>query len=359
MRLLKTAAAAMIAALILAAPAQAARIKDIVSVSGMRQNQLIGYGLMVGLKNTGDKASKSPFTAQTLIAMLKRLGTTVDVTQLSGPQVGTSQTRYLRDLKTENAAAVMVTASLPPFAKPGQKLDISVSSLGDAKSLEGGTLLLTPLKAANGETYAVAQGTLAVTRKPSKKTDRAEAIPTQGIIPNGAIVEKEVPTEFASKSQFTLLLDKPDFATASAIVAAVNQKFGDNAARGLDAGTVELNVPAEQAASPFGFISEVEQIAVKSDMPAKVVLDEKSGTVIIGDHVEVNNVAISFADITLRIRKDQLPAGKEPVSVIRSNANINELIAALNAMGVSPQDLVAIFRALHASGALNAELEVL
>ncbi|MBI5637391.1 MAG: flagellar basal body P-ring protein FlgI [Nitrospinae bacterium] len=354
----------VMAVVLLAFPAAAgaSRIKDISNIQGMRQNQLIGYGLMVGLKNSGDRTSKTPFTAQTLVAMLKRLGTTVDIRQLTGPQIGVSQTRFLRDVKVENVAAVMVTATLSPFSKPGTKLDVSVSSLGDAKSLEGGTLLMTPLKAPNGEVYAVAQGALAVTRKNGKKGSNVEVVPTTGTIPDGAIVEKEVPNDFAQKSQFNILLSKPDFATASSMVAAVNGKYGKDTARGLDAGTVEVQVPAKFAANPFGFMSEVEVLNVTSDMPARVVLDEKSGTVVIGDNVEIHDVAISFADITLQVRNGAnapAQAPKEKITMLKKNTSITDLVAALNALGVSPQDLVAIFRSLHASGALNAEMEVL
>ncbi len=359
MKMMKLIGMAALAALLaVPAAAHAARIKDVSSIQGMRQNQLIGYGLMVGLKNSGDRTSKTPFTAQTLVAMLKRLGTTIDIRQLTGPQIGVSQTRFLRDVKVENVAAVMVTATLPPFAKPGTKLDVSVSSLGDAKSLEGGTLLMTPLKAPNGDVFAVAQGTLAVTRKPGKKA-HVEAIPTTGTIPSGAIVEKEIANDFAAKSQFNILLDKPDFATASSMVAAINGKYGNNAARGLDAGTVEVQIPASFAANPFGFMSEVEVLNVTTDMPARVVLDEKSGTVVIGDNVEIHDVAISFADITLQVRRPVLPPPGEQLNIIKKTTSINELVAALNSLGVSPQDLVAIFRSLHASGALNAELEVM
>ncbi len=371
MNMIKLISAALVTALLaFPAAAGASRIKDISNIQGMRQNQLIGYGLMVGLKNSGDHTSKTPFTAQTLIAMLKRLGTTVDIRQLTGPQIGVSQTRFLRDVKVENVAAVMVTASLPPFAKPGTKLDVSVSSLGDAKSLEGGTLLMTPLKAPNGEVYAVAQGLLAITRKPGKKNNM-DIVPTTGIIADGGIVEKEVPNDFAQKSQFNILLSKPDFATASSVVASVNSKYGKNTARGLDAGTVEVQVPPMFAANPFAFMSEIEVLNVTSDMPARVVLDEKSGTVVIGDNVEIHDVAISFADITLQVHRVadvMAPAAETPpppqgqkgtITMLKKNTSINELVAALNALGVSPQDLVAIFRSLHASGALNAELEIL
>jgi flagellar P-ring protein precursor FlgI len=355
--------AILTAAVLFPYQAGAARIKDVASVAGMRQNQLLGYGLMVGLKNTGDRSYKTPFTAQTLIAMLKRLGTTVDISQLYSTETGVSQTRFLQDVRMENVAAVMVTANLPAFSKPGQKIDVSVASLGDARSLEGGTLLITPLKAANGDTYAVAQGTFPMLRKTDKKRDVFEQIATQGIITGGAMVEKEVPNEFASKTKFNLQLEKPDFTTVSYIVTEVNKKYGDGTARGLDGGSVEVNLPASFATNSFGFISELESLDVKSDMPAKVVLDERSGTIIIGEHVEVGNVAISIADMTVRIKKDkdapEVLATKEKLNLMKTNTNINELVNALNALGVSPGDLVAIFKALHASGALNAELEIL
>jgi flagellar P-ring protein precursor FlgI len=327
----------------------------------MRQNQLIGYGLMVGLKNSGDRSYKTPFTAQSLVAMLKKLGTTVDITQLYTQSTGSSQTRYLSDVRVENVAAVMVTANLPPFAKPGMKIDVSVSSLGDARSLEGGTLLITPLKAANGDTYAVAQGTFPLMHKKDKK-QAFEAIATQGIITSGAIVEREIPNEFATKTKFNILLDKPDFTTMTTVVAELNNRYGEGTAKGLDGGTVEINVPANFAANSLGFLSEVESVNVKSDMPAKVVLDERSGTVIIGEHVEVGNVAISIADMTVKITKKDQPvvtATKEKLNIIKENGTINELVNALNALGVSPSDLVAIFKALHSAGALNAELEIL
>ncbi|MBI3794560.1 MAG: flagellar basal body P-ring protein FlgI [Nitrospinae bacterium] len=355
---------AVLAVAAFASSANASRIKDMATVQGMRTNQLMGYGLMVGLKNTGDRSYKTPFTAQTLVAMLKRLGTTVDVTQLYSADAGSSQTRYLRDVMVENVAAVMVTADLPPFAKPGQKMDISVSSLGDARSLEGGTLLITPLKGANGETYAVAQGTFPLMRKANKKKEVFEQIATQGIITGGAIVEKEVPNEFAAKTKFTLLLDKPDFTSVTRLVAQVNKKFGEGVARGLDAGAVEVNLPPKYEADSFGFVSELESVDVKTDMVAKVVLDERSGTVIVGEHVEIGNVAISIADMTVKVKREKdnveppTPT-KEKLNIIKENSNISELVNALNALGVSPGDMVAIFKALHSSGALNAELEIL
>jgi len=360
-RLLTAAAVMLIAA---GAPAEAARVKDITTVRGIRANHLIGYGLMVGLKNSGDRSYKSPFTAQTLISMLKRLGTTIDIRQLTGQNIGVSETRHLRDVRIENVAAVMVTATLPPFATPGQKVDVSVASLGDARSLEGGTLLLTPLKAANGEVFAVAQGTFAVKAGKRNRRTRNESVPTSGKIPYGGLVEKAVNVDFSGKSNFELQLNSPDFTTANAIVTALNEKFGDRTAKGKDAGTIELTLPRSFRGNPFGFISEMESVGVKKDSIAKVVLDESTGTVVIGEFVEVNNAAISIGDITLEIRRralttDTTPAQKEKLNVVSKNTDIKELVDALNAIGVSPHDLVAIFRSLRAAGALNAKLEIL
>ncbi len=342
--------------------ASSARIKDIAGFSGMRENQLLGYGLMVGLENTGDKSAKSPFTVQTLVSMLKRLGTTIDVRQLTGRNIGTSDTRSLRDLKVENLAAVMVTASLPPFARPGQVIDISVSSMGDAKSLAGGTLLMTPLRAANGEVYALAQGTLK--KDPAGEGKKGRGKMTSGKIPNAAIIEKGINLDFNRKVRFELLLNKPDFTTANSVVDVINAKFGENTATGLDATAIELAVPPDFKGTSFSFISQVESLEVERDTRAKVVLDRMSGTVVVGEHVEINNVAISFADINVQIKKGSTqqslsPAQKENANESKSKANINELVSALNALGVSPRDLLAIFRSLRASGALSAELEIL
>ena len=360
-RLLALTAGLLIAA---GAAAEAARVKDITTLKGIRSNHLIGYGLMVGLKNSGDRSYKSPFTAQTLVSMLKRLGTTIDIRQLTGQNIGVSDTRNLRDVRVENVAAVMVTAMLPPFASPGQKIDISVASLGDARSLEGGTLLLTPLKGANGEVYAVAQGVLTPKARQRKRRGRAQSVPTSGKIPNGGLIEKSVNVEFSNKAKFELLLNSPDFTTANSIVTAVNEKFGDRTAKGKNSGTIELTLPRSFRGNPFGFISEVESIGVKKDSIAKVVLDESSGTVVIGEFVEVNNAAISIGDITLEIRRRVLAAGttavqKEKLNVVSQNTEIKELVDGLNAICLSPQDLVAIFRSLRAAGALNAKLEIL
>jgi len=350
--------------MVVSTTAESARIKDISSVGGMRENQLIGYGLMVGLKNSGDRSTKTPFTIQTLLSMLKRLGTTVDLRQITGQGLGVSDTRRLRDIRVENIAAVMVTARLLPFAKPGQKLDVRVSSLGDARSLEGGTLLLTPLKAANGEVYAVAQGVMPINLKPEKRKRQDASIPTSGFIPNGGLVEKAVNVNFASKSRFQILLNSPDFTTANAMVKTINQTFGEKTSKGLDAGTVEMELPEAFKGNPFGFLSEVEVLEVHKDTVAKVVLDERTGTVIIGENVKINNVAISFGEMTVEVRSPfQSPlrpvSDKEKLNLVAQNSDISSLVQALNALGVSPGDLVAIFKSLRASGSLNAELEIL
>lgn len=352
---------AILTVLVFSTTADAARVKDISTLSGMRSNQLIGYGLVVGLKNTGDRSYNSPFTIQTLLSMLKRLGTTVDIRQLTGRNIGVSETRYLRDVRVENIAAVMVTANLPPFAKPGHKIDISVSSLGDARSLKDGTLLMTPLKAADGKVYAVAQGTLPATGDSKRRGGRARNSANVGVIPNGGLVEKGVDSNFASKKKFRFLLKSPDFTTAKTVVVAINRSFGENTAKGIDAGTIEILLPGKYSGDPLGFISEVELLEVQKDSIAKVVLDEKTGTVVIGEFVEVNNVAVSIGDITLQVRRRSapLPAGKEKLNVVAKNADIKELVTALNALGISPRDMAAIFRSLRAAGALNADLEIL
>jgi len=354
----------LVMAIIIALPSETigARIKDITTIGGMRDNQLIGYGLMVGLKNSGDSSHKTPFTIQTLLSMLKRLGTTVDIRQITGGNVGVSDTRQLSDVRVENVAAVMVTATLPPFAKPGSKIDVRVSSLGDAKSLEGGILLLTPLKGADGNVYAVAQGEMENTHNSKSKSGRRNKSVTNGILQNAGVVEKEVVIDFASKTSFQVLLNKPDFTTANSMVTAVNTRFGEGSAKGLDGGTIEVVLSDEFKGNPFGFISAVESLEVEKDTVAKVILNEKTGTVVIGQNVQINNVAISFGETTVEIKNPYYtppPSIKEKLNVVQKNTDIKELVSALNALGVSPRDLVSIFKSLRAAGALNAELEII
>lgn len=362
-----------------------ARVKDIATVGGVRDNQLIGFGLVVGLKNSGDRSRKSPFTAQTLIAMLERLGTTIDVRQLADPRIGTNDVRNLRDLRIENVAAAMVTADLPPFARTGSRIDVVVSSLGDAKSLQGGTLLLSPLKAANGEVYATAQGPISVGGaylEGTRGTTVQKNHPTVARIVGGALVEKEVPLEFEKKKDIDLLLHQPDFTTNNRMVTAINARFGENTAAAKDSGTIKLKVPPDFQNKIVEFVASVEALDVQIDGPAKVILDERTGTIVIGENVQLSPVAVSHGELMVRIEEKPEVSQPEPLSQgetvktaqvttrvqekpgtglfeIKKTATISELVRALNAVGVSPRDLIAIFQSLKAAGALQAELEII
>ena len=365
----------------------ASRLKDISSVKGVRQNQLIGYGLVVGLKNSGDKSYKTPFTIQTLLSMLERLGTTVDVRKLVDPRLGVSDVRQLRDVRVENVAAVMVTAKLPPFARQGSLIDVVVSSLGDARSLKGGTLLLTPLKAANGEIYAVAQGPVSVGGGFSERGRAASVTmshPTVARVAAGAVVEKEVEFDFSKLDKLVLAMNNPDFTTTQRAVEAINTAAGPETARAEDAGTIEISIPADYADRKVEFVSLIEGLEVETDTEAKVVLDERTGTIIIGENVRISKVAISHGNLTIRIEEkgavsqpaplsagetvvvpqtllsvEELGGKSDRLMVVDSGVNIGSMVKALNAMGVTPRDLISIFQTLRAAGALNARLEII
>jgi flagellar P-ring protein precursor FlgI len=349
----------------------AIRIKDIANIGGIRDNQLIGYGLVVGLKNTGDNSYRSQFTIQTLLSMLEKLGTTVDV-------------RQLLDVRIENIAAVMVTANLPPFAKTGGRMDVTVSSLGDARSLEGGTLLMTPLKAPNGEIYAVAQGAVSIGgafRAEAEKASVQKNHTTVGKITGGAIVERDVPFDFNKKDSLNLVLYRPDFTTALNITKAVNVSLGEAVAFPLDSGTISMKIPEKFSGRLVEMMAQVESLDVSVDNRAKVVLDERTGTVAIGENVKLSSAAISHGELIVEI-KEQMQVIQPPplafgqpmaapestitvkekgdrVLLVPTAANIGDLVKALNAVGVSPRDLIAIFQSLKAVGALQAELEIL
>ncbi|MBF0170572.1 MAG: flagellar basal body P-ring protein FlgI [Nitrospinae bacterium] len=371
------------ALLLTALPAQAERLKDIASLKGVRGNQLIGYGLVVGLKGSGDKSYKSPFTIQTLLSMLERLGTTIDVQKLVDPRLGVSDVRQLRDVRVENVAAVMVTASLPPFAQVGSAIDITVSSLGDARSLAGGTLLLTPLKAANGDIFAVAQGSVSVGGScdgcPNSKL-LTTGHPTVARIAGGALVEREVGFDFASLNEFSFSMSNPDFTTTQRAVQAINARLGAPMARAKDSGTVVVGVPAEYANDKVRFIAELESIDIAPDSMAKVVLDERTGTIVIGQNVKIDRVAISHGNLTIRVGDQGSPSGggspmivpstilsmeeiptgnSDRVMELNAGASISDMVKALNAMGIAPRDLISIFQTLKTSGALQAQLEII
>lgn len=350
-------------------PAQAAsRIKDLVSVEGVRENQLVGYGLVVGLDGTGDSLRNAPFTEQSIIAMLERLG------------VNTRGRRML----PENVAAVIVTASLPPFARPGSRLDINVSSLGDAENLRGGTLIVTPLKGADGEVYAVAQGSVQVSgfSAGGDATNVTQGVPTAGRIPNGGIVEKEVNYTMLTKKEIRLSLRNPDFTTARRIVQAINDGMGTQTAMALDPSTVLVIKPANYDSNMVNLITDLEQLYVQPDQQAKVVVDERSGIIVIGKEVRVSEVAIAQGNLTIRVT--ETPQVSQPAAfgegetvvvprtgieiddgqgkkfaLLKPGVNLQELVDGLNALGIGPRDMIAILQALKVSGALHAEIEVM
>lgn len=371
MKIIKILIIALTLTLTLTLTSHAIRIKDIANIGGIRDNQLIGYGLVVGLKNTGDNSYNSRFTTQTLLSMLEKLGTTVDV-------------RQLLDVRIENIAAVMVTANLTPFAKIGGRLDVTVSSLGDARSLEGGTLLMTPLKAPNGEIYAVAQGAVSVGGAFRAEAERASVQKnhtTVGKITGGAIVERDVPFDFNKKDSLNLVLYRPDFTTALNVTKAVNASLGEAMAFPLDSGTINIKIPDKLKGRLVEMMAQIESLDVSVDNRAKVVLDERTGTVAIGENVKISSAAISHGELIVEI-KEQLKVIQPPpltvgqpmaapestitvrekgerVLLVPTAANIGDLVKALNAVGVSPRDLIAIFQSLKAVGALQAELEIL
>ncbi|MGE3973387.1 MAG: flagellar basal body P-ring protein FlgI [Bdellovibrionales bacterium] len=321
--------------------AQAARIKDIANVRGVRENQLIGYGLVVGLKGTGD--GKAEFTNKSFSRMLDAVGIKLEGT----------------DVASKNVAAVLVTASLPPFARSGNKLDIAVHSIGEASSLEGGTLIQTPLKAANQQVYAVAQGNILI----GGGEGQAKAHTTAGRIPNGAIIEKDLDVDFASQKMFRLTLHSPDFTTSARVAKMINTDLGGKYAVAKDSGTVDVVVPFSYEGNAVELMATIETLNVVPDKRAKVVVNEKTGTVVIGDGVKVSKVAISHGNLTVKVGGPDGNKSKDQkgdrIAIVEGEASIGELVRAMNALGVSPKDLITILQNIKASGALQGELEIL
>ena len=350
-----------------AVPAAAqVRIKDIADVEGVRDNQLVGYGLVVGLNGTGDRLRSAVFTRQSLIGVLERLG------------VNTRDQE--RQLDTRNVAAVMVTANLPAFARPGSRIDIAVSTLGDATNITGGTLLVTPLLGADGEVYAVAQGAIATGAIAARGAGASvtRGVPTAGRIANGAVVEREVDFAFAQGDRIRLSLRNPDLTTARRIAEAVNRFARVQVAAATDPRTVVLQIAGRE---PVGFLAEVEQLRVQPDQVARVVIEEASGTIVMGANVRVSTVAIAQGNLTIRIT--ETPQVSQPnalgqgqtVVVPRTNIEVDEqnerrlgilpgavtleeLVRGLNSLGVGPRDLITILQTIKAAGSLQAELEV-
>jgi flagellar P-ring protein precursor FlgI len=350
-------------------PARAlSRVKDLASVEGVRQNQLVGYGIVVGLNGTGDTLNNIPFTKQSLQAMLERLGV---------------NTRGAT-MRTQNLAAVMVTASLPPFATQGNRIDITVSSLGDAKSLQGGTLLVTPLLGADGEVYALAQGSVAIAGF-SAEGDAAKitrGVPTNGRVPNGAMIEREMAFKMNDMRSLRLSLRNPDFTTSKRIAAAINDFMGADTAEPTDPATVTLQIPARYSGNMIRLVTEVEQLKVEPDQTARVIVDERSGIIVMGRDVRVSTVAIAQGNLTVTITEQPQVSQPAPFSngtttvvprtgvkvdtgdgnklaLVKEGVTLRELVDGLNALGIGPRDLISILQAIKAAGALQADIEVM
>jgi flagellar P-ring protein precursor FlgI len=347
--------------------AEAIRIKDLASFEGVRDNQLVGYGLVVGLNGTGD-SDQTKVQIQSTVNMLERMGITTNV----------------NDIKIKNVAAVMVTATLPPFAKQGNRLDVLVSSLGDAKSIAGGMLIMVPLKGADSQVYAVAQGSV-LTNSFAFGGQGATAQknhPTAGRVPNGALIERELPNTLAGKSVLNLNLNVADFTTASRIVTAVNDKFKAPVAVSSDPGSVTLAIPEAYLNRAVEFVAALERLEVKPDVQAKVVLNERTGTIVMGENVRMSTVAVTHGSLTLVIKETPLVSQPAPLSktgetkvvprtdlkaeeenrrlmVMQEGASIGDVVRALNLMGVTPRDLISILQAVKAAGALQAELSII
>ena len=319
----------------------AARIKDLAAIQGIRANQLVGYGLVVGLNGTGDK-DKVEFTRQALANMMEKMNIYIDQTQL----------------KVKNVAAVMVTASIPPFARIGDNIDITVSSLGDAKSLKGGILLLTPLKGVDGQVYALAQGPVSLAI-PAGAGDRESHLLVARCI-NGASIEREIPFKLDGKKHLTLSLFRPDFTTARRMADTINSALGQDIAQTVDASAISLTVPETMWKKNVAeFIADIERLSVIPDTVAKVVINEKTGTVVIGSDVTISSVAIAHGDLSVTITQPDGTQTQERVMNLPGTSTIGELVRGLNSLGVQPRDLISILESIKAAGALQAEIEII
>ncbi len=358
-----------VACLALPTVVHAERVKDMSTIQGVRANQLIGYGLVVGLDGSGDQVRQTPFTQQSLTNMLSQLGVTV-------PQ-GTN-------MQVKNVAAVIVTARLPAFAQPGQAVDVVVSSMGNAKSLRGGTLLMTPLKGANGQVYAMAQGNLLVGGAGAQAGGSSVQVNqlNGGIITNGAIIERSVPTTFARNGEIRLELNTTDFGIAQNVVAALNRTLGPGTARAVDGRVIELRGPPD-AASQTAFLSRVENVQV--NLPAaraKVIINARTGTVVMNRTVTIDEAAITYGNLSVVISQQsqvsqpttpfaggqtvvtpstqiEMRSGQGSIKRMRTSANLADVVKALNALGATPQDLLSILQAMKSAGALHADLEII
>lgn len=347
--------------------ASPARIKDLVEIDGVRGNDLLGYGLVVGLNNSGDSLRNSPFTEDAIVNLLERLGVNV-----TGEQI-----------RARNVAAVLVTATLPPFSRAGGQVDVTVSAIGDARSLLGGTLVMTPLNAADGQIYAVAQGSIiagGITAE-GEAASVTQGVPTAGLIPGGARVEREVAFDFTQMRDIRLALRNPDFTTAARIEAAINRDVGARVASMVDSGTVRLDLATFGIDTPARLIAQIENIEVQTATKARVVVDQRSGTIILGSDVRISRVAVTQGNLTLRVEETPLVVQPNPfadgrtvviprtdasieedpgngLAIVENSVSLPEVVAGLNALGVSAQDMIDILKSIKAAGALHAEFVV-
>ncbi|MEM7618993.1 MAG: flagellar basal body P-ring protein FlgI [Pseudomonadota bacterium] len=347
----------------------ASRIKDLVSIEGIRENQLVGYGLVVGLNGTGDSLNNSPFTRQSLQAMLERLGV---------------NTRSAT-LRTANVAAVMVTGNLPPFSTQGTRMDISVSTLGDASNLQGGTLLVTPLHGANGEVFAVAQGPVAIGGFSAEgaASSITRGVPTSGRIANGAIIERELNFKLKNRKQLRLSLHNPDFTTAKRISVAINAFTAEDIGVAINPSTVLLTLPKAYSGNIITLLTEIEQLRIEPDTAARVIIDEQTGIIVMGSDVKVSRVAISQGNLTISVSETPEVSQPEPLApggatvvvprtavqantesgkklaIVESAVDLKSLVNGLNALGIGPRDMISILQAIKAAGALQADIEVM
>jgi flagellar P-ring protein FlgI len=349
-------------------PADAtSRIKDVANIEGVRQNQLIGYGLVVGLNGTGDTLNNIPFTKQSLQAMLERMGVNI-----RGATI-----------RTGNVAAVMVTGNLPAFGTQGTRMDVTVSSLGDSKNLEGGTLLVTPLLGADGNVYAVAQGSVSIGgfQAQGAAASITRGVPTVGRIANGAIIEREIEFALNRLPNVRLALRNADFTTAKRIAAAVNDYLGAKCAEPIDPSTVQLSIPAEFKGNVVAFLTEIEQLQVEPDLAARIVIDERSGIIVMGRDVRVATVAVAQGNLTVSISESPQVSQPNPLSrgrtvvtpntrvgvtedgkkfaLVRDGVSLQQLVDGLNGLGIGPRDLIGILQAIKAAGAIQADIEVM
>ncbi len=335
----------IISAITLSATAgNAARLKDLATVHGVRGNQLVGFGLVVGLSGTGD-GSNSSFTTQGLINMLEKMGVHVN----------------REDIKVKNVAGVMLTAQLPPFVKTGQTIDVTLSSMGDAGSLQGGTLIATPIKGLDGKVYAIAQGAVSVggIAVDGETGGVQKNHLTVGRIPGGATVEREVRLSYANRQSITLSLKQADFTTVARMVSVIDGFLDGPYAKAMDGSTVTITIPESYQDREIAFLADVEKLEVTPDAMAKVVLDERTGTVVMGEHVRLRQLALSHGNLSLRIGGSPAAGRSNKLITLEEKATLGELVRTLNSVGVTPRDMIAIFQAIKASGGLMAELVII